>query len=77
MSDLIVEISKLSIAHRVELVQAILNTIISETSDAITLTPIQAAIIESRAAEVADGSVKTIPWEDIQVNLVKRYGLQN
>ena len=77
MSELLAEISKLSIARRVELVQAILNTIALEASEEITLTPTQIAVIEKRAAEIASGLVQTISWEQVQARLVERYGLQN
>ena len=77
MSELLAEISKLSIARRVELVQAILSTIALEANEETTLTPTQIAVIEQRAAEIASGLVQTISWEQVQTRLVKRYGLQN
>lgn len=77
MSELLVEISKWSIAQRVELVQAILSTITLETGGETTLTPTQLAVIEKRAAEIAAGLVQTVPWEKIQDKLTARYGLQN
>lgn len=77
MSELLAEISKLSIAHRVELVQAILSTIALEASEETILTPTQIAVIEKRAAEIASGLVQTISWEQVQTRLVERYGLQN
>lgn len=77
MSELLAEISKLSIAHRVELVQAILSTIALKASEKTILTPTQIAVIEKRAAEIASGLVQTISWEQVQTRLVERYGLQN
>ncbi|MEI6409032.1 MAG: addiction module protein [Bacteroidota bacterium] len=77
MSELIAEISKLSVAHRIELVQAILRTIALETSEDETLTQAQITAIETRAAELASGLVKTVSWEDIQSKLPERYGLEN
>ncbi|MCY7327300.1 MAG: addiction module protein [Saprospiraceae bacterium] len=69
--------SKWSIAHRVELVQAILRTITLETTEEITLTPTQVAVIEKRAVEIAAGLVQTVCWEQVENKLVERYGLQN
>jgi putative addiction module component (TIGR02574 family) len=77
MSELIAEISKLSVAHRIELVQEILRTIALETSEDETLTQAQIALIETRAAKIASGMVKTVSWEDIQLKFTERYGLQN
>lgn len=77
MSELIHEISKLSVAHRIELVQAILRTIALEASGDDSLTKAQIDAIETRAAEIATGLVKPVSWEDIQSMLTRRYGLQN
>jgi putative addiction module component (TIGR02574 family) len=77
MSELLVEISKLSVAHRIELVQAILSTIASDSKEEVSLTPEQIAILDKRSAEIASGAVQTVPWEHIQAKLVKRYGLHH
>ena len=77
MSELIAEISKLSISSRIELVQEILRTIASDASEETILTPSQIAVIEKRATEIISGLVKTIPWEDIQTRFNERYGLLN
>lgn len=60
MGDLIQEISKLSVNDRIQLVQAILQTI----------------VLDQRSADIVEGNVKTIPWEHIQLKLAQRYNLQ-
>jgi len=77
MSDLIKEISKLSITERIGLVQAILQTIAreSERSPESSLTDIQLAEIEARSASIASGNIATVSWESIQTKLKQRYGL--
>lgn len=77
MSELIVEISKLSVAHRIDLIQAILATIALDASENIELTPAQIALIEQRASDLASGHVQAVPWEQVQAKLVARYGLPN
>ena len=59
MGDLIQEISKLSVNDRIQLVQAILQTI----------------VLDQRSTDIAEGNVKTIPWDHIQLKLAQRYGL--
>ena len=71
MSDLITEISRLSIPERIALVQAILQTIARE-SEGVTessLTDIQLAEIEARSASIASGSATTVSWESVQAKL--------
>ncbi|MFM9948267.1 MAG: addiction module protein [Saprospiraceae bacterium] len=76
MSDLIQEISKLTVGERIQLVQAILQTISDNTSeDDFLLSSAHVEEIERRSAEIASGSVKTIAWEDIQAKLAERHGL--
>ncbi len=77
MSELLVEISKLSIANRMQLVQEILSTIVAETTAEATLTRAQIAALEERAAEIEAGLVRPVPWEQVQDKLSKRYGLYN
>lgn len=77
MSDLIKEISKISVADRIALVQAILQTISGETepSSESSLTDVQLSEIEARSASIASGEAATISWERIQAKLKQRYGL--
>ena len=56
MGDLIQEISKLSVHDRIRLVQEILQTI----------------ALDNRSTDIAEGVVKTIPWERIQLKLAQR-----
>ena len=77
MSDLITEISRLSIAERIALVQAILQTIARESEGGAesSLTDTQLAEVEARSASIASGSTATVSWESIQAKLKQRYGL--
>jgi putative addiction module component (TIGR02574 family) len=75
MGEFIIEISKLSVAHRLAIVQAILSTIEVDTAlDSDALTPAQIVIIEQRAAELARGLVKPVSWEDVEKKIFARYG---
>lgn len=77
MSQLISEISKLSIPTRIELVQAILATISNDSvkDNDYTLSAEQLATIEKRSVELASGQVKSVSWDSIEAKLVHRYGL--
>ena len=77
MGDLIQEISKLSVNDRIQLVQAILQTIAAEQEPNadIMLSDAQKKEIEQRSAAIAEGTVRTVPWEHIQLKLAQRYGL--
>lgn len=77
MTDLIAEISKLTVAERIALVQAILQTISSDPEQASesSLTDDQLNEIKARSASIASGNTATVSWESIQVKLKERYGL--
>ncbi|MCF8247515.1 MAG: addiction module protein [Saprospiraceae bacterium] len=76
MADLILEITKLSIADRIKLVQEILGTIAKDAdSQAFTLTDAQQTEIEHRSASITNGKAKTISWDKIETALTERYGL--
>jgi len=79
MTALVTEIAKLSLADRIKLVQAILQTIAAETesSGAFEPSPAQSALIEKRSLEIATGIVQTVSWDSIEAKIAKRYGLQN
>lgn len=79
MTELVAEIAKMSLAGRIKLVQAILQTIAAETENniAFELSPAQSALIEKRSLEIVTGMVQTIPWDNIEAKIAKRYGLQN
>lgn len=78
MGDLIQEISKLSVNDRIRLVQEILQTIAAdqEPNANIELSDAQKKEIEKRSKGIQDGSVKPVSWEQIQLKLTERYGLQ-
>ena len=75
MGDLIHEISKLSIAERIQLVQAILDTIAADNASEkdFQMSKAQKKEVERRSAAIADSSTPTVSWESIQVKLEKRF----
>ncbi len=77
MANLIVEISKLSIVERIQLVQEILATISSDAQKEENLQLPEDAIneIEKRSASIKNGTAKTVLWDTIQETLTKRYDL--
>ncbi|TAK34369.1 MAG: hypothetical protein EPO28_16135 [Saprospiraceae bacterium] len=76
MAELLVEISKLSIAARIRLVQEILGTIAKEAEgQEFEFTNVHRAEIESRSASIANGKAKTVSWDKIESALIERYGL--
>ncbi|MCB0520833.1 MAG: addiction module protein [Lewinellaceae bacterium] len=75
MSDLLVQIAKLSVADRIRLVQDILSTIpVEQPTD--TVETRQEAELERRSRALANGKMKTVPWQNIEAELIKRYDLQ-
>lgn len=74
MSQLILEISKLSVADRIRLIQEILNTISDETSKG-ELTEAQLKEIENRSQSIKSGAAKTTSWDTIEEQLRQRYDL--
>jgi putative addiction module component (TIGR02574 family) len=74
MGDLIQEISKLSVSERIQLVQAILQTIeLDQESGA--LSEAQQKMVELRSKEIREGQTPTLPWEQIKSKLAQRYGI--
>ncbi len=78
MTELIAEISKLSVRERILLVQEILQTISEESdAEAFTLTEKHRQELDKRSAAVQNGEVATISWDTIKAKLEKRYGASN
>ncbi len=76
MAELILEITKLSIADRIKLVQEILTTIAKDAENqGFVLTDAHRTEIESRSASLANGKAKTISWDKIETAITQRYGL--
>ena len=71
MSQFILEISKLSVAERIQLVQEILKTISDETgqSSDTDLTEEQKKEIERRSESIKSGETNTVSWDSIKENL--------
>ena len=72
MAELMVEITKLSIAERIRLVQEILATIPSEEGleRNTGLTKPQIQEMELRSASIKNGTAKTVSWENIEKALI-------
>ena len=68
MSQLILEISKLSIAERIQLIQEILETISNE-ADKGELTEGQLKEIENRSESIRSGAAKTTLWDTTEEKL--------
>lgn len=68
MSQLILEISKLSIAERIQLIQEILETISNE-ADKGELTEGQLKEIENRSESIRSGAAKTTSWDTTEEKL--------
>ena len=78
MAELLAEITKLSLADRIRLVQEILETISEETSaEAFSLTEAQRAEVERRSNAVKNGDAQPVSWESIKAKLDQRYGTSN
>ncbi|MFT4760608.1 MAG: putative addiction module component (TIGR02574 family) [Paraglaciecola sp.] len=75
MSKLIAEISKLPIPTRIQLVQAILNTISEDSikEQDYVLTAEQLQEVEKRSASLASGEVRSISWDSIEAKSVHSY----
>ena len=72
MGTLDIEIAKLSVAERIQLVEDLWDGIASEAPDSVSLTPEQCAEIERRlAAHDADPS-SSISWESVRSEMFKR-----
>jgi len=73
MSNLLIEIAKLSISERLLLVQEILGTIAIDNEE--VLTTIQKKEIDNRSTSIKNKTAKTVSWDDIEASLIKRYEL--
>ena len=79
MADLLLEITRLTIADRIRLVQEILKTVATETEalPPFVLTTAQKNELDCRSDSIANGSAKTVAWESVETKLAERYGLAN
>jgi len=73
MSNLLIEIAKLSVSERLLLVQEILGTIAIDNEEA--LTTVQKKEIDNRSTSIKNKTAKTVSWDDIEASLIKRYEL--
>jgi putative addiction module component (TIGR02574 family) len=79
MAEFLVEIAKLSVAQRIQLVQEILATIAQEESMGhdFEVTEAQIAELQMRSKSLAAGGARSTPWAMIQTQLIERYGLSS
>ena len=78
MTELIAEISKLSVQERILLVQEILQTISEEAgAGTFTLTEAQRQELNKRSAAFQNGEVATVSWDTVKAKLAERYGASN
>jgi putative addiction module component (TIGR02574 family) len=78
MTELIAEISKLSVRERILLIQEILQTISEESdAEAFSLTENQRKELDKRSAAIQNGEVATVSWDVIKAKLEQRYGASN
>jgi putative addiction module component (TIGR02574 family) len=76
MTQLINEISKMSINERILLVQEILSTITQdEKGIPHNLSDTQQEEIRHRSQAIKDGKAKTFQWETVEKELKDRYAL--
>lgn len=74
MSGTVVDLSKLSVAECLQLVEDLWDRIAAEAPDAIELTPAQQAEIEHRLREHDADPDSAIPWEQVRAELFRRGG---
>jgi putative addiction module component (TIGR02574 family) len=79
MAELLAEITTLSIADRLRLVQAILKTVERETLDSsvFELTQKQQLELDRRWESVLNGSANLVSWDSVEEKLAKRYEVSN
>ena len=79
MSELMLEIGKLTLRDRLALVQEILATIAAEAEPTAGLELSESEILElnRRSDEVESGSVPTVSWTSVKEKLAARYGTNN
>ena len=68
MSNLLIEIAKLSISERLLLVQEILSTITIDDEE--TLTSAQKKEIDNRSKSIKNKTAKTVSWDKIEASLI-------
>ena len=69
---LLADASRLPVAERIQLIEALRNTLPADSLP--PLTDEWLAEIESRSAEYESGSVHTVPWEQIRAEAMRRIG---
>lgn len=62
------DFSSLSIGQRIELAQTLLDSVHGEICEPQT-SPVWQQEIEKRASEIASGTTKKIPWEEVRESL--------
>jgi putative addiction module component (TIGR02574 family) len=69
----IADLLHLSVAERIQLVEDLWNSIAAE-ADGLPLTEAQRQEIDRRLAEHARDPQSAIPWEEVRVRLLERFG---
>ena len=70
---ILADASRLPVVDRIQLIEALWDTV---PGDALPpLTDEWLAEIQRRSAEFDSGSVKTVPWEQIRADAMRRAGL--
>lgn len=77
MGELIEVIKKLSVEERIELIQTILRTISAEAAllPDFDISKETMEEVRRREAEILDGKVNTVSWNEIRGKLAERYGV--
>ena len=73
MGTLDVEIAKLSVAERIQLVEDLWDGIAIEAPDSVVLTPEQHSEIERRLRAHDADPASAISWESVRAELFKRH----
>lgn len=72
MSALDVEISKLSVAERIQLVEDLWDGIASQSPDSVKLSPESLAEMQRRLSDHDANPVAAVKWESVRAELFKR-----
>lgn len=70
---LLADAARLSVAERIQLIEALWDTLPGDS-----LPPLSdewVAEIQRRSAEYDSGSAKTVPWEQVRADAMRRVGL--
>jgi len=62
------DFSNLSVGERIDLAQTLLDSVQGEISEP-KISEAWQQEIEKRASEIASGTIKTVPWEDVKKEL--------